>query len=134
MEVLNDLMDAVRSLLDLAAIKLGIRHNFIQCSHSNCLNNNYPIPALLGVEPEVFTTSVISSFLAVVIWSAYTLFVVSRVIQKGGDDKSVGLRREESKASATNLQCKYLHNSCMHMLLLYTQSSGCFLPLYFTSP
>lgn len=79
MEVLNDLMDAVRSLLDLAAIKLG-------------------------VEPEVFTTSVISSFLAVVIWSAYTLFVVCRVIQKGGDDKSVGLRREESKASATNLQ------------------------------
>ena len=134
MEVLNDLMDAVRSLLDLAAIKLGIRHHFIQCSHSNCLNNNYPIPALLGVEPEVFTTSVISSSLAVVIWSAYTLFVVSRVIQKGGDDKSVGLRREESKASATNLQCKYLYNSCMHMLLLCTQSSGYFLPLYFTSP
>ena len=60
-----------------------------------------------GIDPDIFATSVVSSFLAVAIWSTYTLVVVHRILQKGGNDKSVGLRREENKASATNLQGSY---------------------------
>ena len=57
---------------------------------------------LAGVDSDVFTISIISSVVA----TAVALVIMRRTLQKGGDDKSVGLRREENKASATNLQSK----------------------------
>ena len=94
------------------------------------LKQQLPIPALLGVEPEVFTTSVISSFLAVVIWSAYTLFVVSRVIQEGGDDKSVDYAERKASYLPTYSVSTCTTHACICYCYVHNHLATCF---HFTS-